>query len=271
MSEKKPNRKFAPPRKSLSQNFLIDVNISEKIAASLDSPDSAWVLEIGPGRGALTGFLIRRFAQVIAVELDDALAEDLPHLLQEPENLQVVHNDFLTMNLDQGLPCARSAGAVAGSLPYHITSPILFKIIDHRSCFREAVLMVQKEVGERLTANPGSRSYGIPSVILQLHADVEYLFTVPAHLFYPRPKVDSAVVHIRFTEERERQAADLQLFGSIVKGVFNQRRKMLRNTLSAFADPAILERLTLDLTRRPETLSVSEFIKLVNEIIRLKG
>ncbi len=247
-----------------SQNFLQDRNVAARIVDALGAGQQ--VVEIGPGPGTLTRYLVEKYRRVLAVEVDPDLAEQLPGRLGFPQNLQVLREDFLNLNLRGVLQEADGQSDIIGNIPYHITSPILFRILDFTGFLRRAVLMVQKEVGERITAAPGSKTYGIPSVLAQFHADSEYLFTVPAALFKPKPKVHSAVIRLCFHHEKEKQVADKKLFTQIVRHTFGQRRKMLRNTLSALFPKAILESVQIDLTRRPEGLSVEEFIRLANQI-----
>ncbi len=247
-----------------------DTNLAQKIVDALQLPEPAAVIEIGPGKGVLTRFLVRQVNRVWAVEVDAELAQALPEALGSPVNLQVVQSDFLKLDLQKFIePLTDYALGIIGNLPYHITSPILFKILDNFSLFRQAVVMVQKEVAERIASPPGSKVYGILSVLCQFYARVEYLFTVPAHLFYPRPRVDSAVLRFTFFPDAEKQVADPRLFRIIVRHSFGQRRKMLRNTLSNLFSSDILAQLDFDFSRRPETLSVEEFVDLTNRVSRI--
>jgi len=259
-------------KRRFSQNFLKDKNIARKIVNSVNIPAPVAALEIGAGTGMLTQYLVRSFPRVIAVEVDSQLVKMLSEKLGQPENLQVIQQDFLSVdlaNLIGILP--EGAKIVVGNLPYHITTPVLFKILDNHSFFRQAIFMVQKEVGQRIAATPGGKRYGILSVFSQLYAKVEYLFSVPAHLFYPKPGVDSGVIRLTFRQGRENIPLDIELFRTIVRGTFNQRRKMLQNTLSRLFPQTILNRLEIDLSRRPETLSVEEFIQLTDQIKKIKN
>ncbi|GAB4377487.1 MAG: 16S rRNA (adenine(1518)-N(6)/adenine(1519)-N(6)) -dimethyltransferase RsmA [Calditrichia bacterium] len=254
-------------RKRLSQNFLKDFNIARKIVSAISIPNPVVAVEIGAGQGILTRFLTKRVPRVIAIEIDSRLAESLAESLNNPANLKVISQDVLKLDFEEILPPEASRGAVIiGNLPYHITSPILFKLFDSASIIQQAVLMVQKEVGDRLVAAPGSKIYGILSVVSQFYAEVEYLFTVPAHLFHPAPRVDSAVMRLTFGKKEVHRGLDPELFRTIVRLTFNQRRKMLRNTLSRIYPQPILSQLKFDLSRRPESLSVDEFIELTNQI-----
>ncbi len=261
------NRKNA---RRWSQNFLTDKNIARKIVDSLNIQHSQVVLEIGPGQGILTQFLIQKADQVVAVEVDPQLSQTLPERLSYPQNLKVVHEDFLKMDIQTKLSeFSEYHKSIIGNLPYHITTPILFKILDYSYIFQEAVFMVQREVGERITASPGSKIYGIPSVLTQFYAHTDFLFTVPSHLFRPRPEVESGVIHLDFKPAAEQRLSDPQLFRKILKTTFGKRRKMLRNTLSELYSQTILDSIDFDLTRRPETCSVEEFVQLTNQLEKL--
>ena len=253
--------------KKLSQNFLQDTNIARKIVDSLEISDPSLVIEIGAGSGILTQFLVNKAQQVISIEIDTHLAENLAKQLGNPANLEIISCDFLKLDLKKiFLRFPDYHKIVIGNLPYHITSPIIFKVLDYAPSIEQAVFMVQKEVGQRLASRPGSKEYGILSVFCQLYSKVDYLFTVPAHLFFPAPKVESGVIRQIFKREAESCVENIELFRKIVRHTFNQRRKMLRNTLSILFSQIILSNVNIDLTRRPETLSVEEFTKLANQI-----
>lgn len=265
--------KTAKPRKRLSQNFLQDANIARKIVGSLRLSRSGVVLEIGPGTGILTRFLVQRKWQVLTIEYDSKLASELKASLNYPENLQVIEADILKTDVQEIMaPYKDLQKAVIGNLPYHITSPILFKLFDNAALFEQALFMVQKEVALRMTSQPGSKDYGILSVFCQYYSEPEFLFTVPSHLFYPKPTVDSGVVRLCLEGGFRWHLADVSLFRRIVRHTFNQRRKMLKNTLLNLFPKTILNDLDVDLSRRPETLTVAEFINLANRIHQsLKG
>lgn len=258
------------PRRRWSQNFLRDENIARKIVGAVQLPPPQTIVEIGPGRGALTRHLVELYPQVLAVEVDPDLVGALPETLGHPGNLKIIQQDFLTIDLQHLSEQARHRPLIViGNLPYHITSPILFRILDNAVLFRRAVFMIQKEVALRITASPNSKQYGILSVLTQYYAQTEYLFTVPASVFHPRPSVDSAVIRLDFPRPEGNKAADETLFRSIVRSTFNQRRKMMRNTLSKLISDTILERINFDFKKRPENLSVDEFVFLANQIHQL--
>ena len=247
------------PKKSLGQHFLTDLNIARAIAETLDKYTGMPVLEVGPGMGVLTRFLLAQGHDLTVVELDhesiEYLQENFPELKE-----RIVEKDFLKLDLSTLFP---GDFCVIGNYPYNISSQIFFKILDYKDRVPCCSGMIQKEVAERMAASPGSKTYGILSVLLQAWYDIEYLFTVPEHVFNPPPKVKSAV--IRMTRNRVRQlGCDERLFKQIVKTAFNQRRKTLRNSLRSLVgkECEILSETIFD--ERPERLSVEQFIGLTN-------
>jgi len=245
------------PKKHLGQHFLTDKNIAEKIVSCL-SDDFKTVCELGPGTGVLTEFLLQKNSidKLILVEVDRESIEYLNGHFKE-EKLQIIEANFIKMDLSQ---LHASPFALIGNFPYNISSQILFKVLEHRNLVPEVVCMLQKEVAERISAPPGSKTYGILSVLLQAWYDIEYCFTVNENVFFPPPKVKSGV--IRLVRNKKMQLdCDEQFFFKVVKTAFNQRRKMLRNALKAhfsFLNPEdeILE-------KRAERLSVDDFVRLV--------
>ena len=241
-------------KKSLGQHFLRDLGVAQRIAETIDS---GRVLEIGPGMGVLTQYLLRNpKIDLTAVELDH---ESVEYLNEWYPELKVIEADFLKMNLDELYP--EGEFSIIGNYPYNISSQIFFKVLEYKDRIPVCSGMLQKEVAERLASKPGKKAYGILSVLLQAWYDIEYLFTVDAQLFNPPPKVQSAV--IRLTRNRRRQLdCDEKLFKTVVKTAFNQRRKQLRNSLQVLAgkgNPILQEEL---FTKRPEQLGVEEFQKL---------
>jgi 16S rRNA (adenine1518-N6/adenine1519-N6)-dimethyltransferase len=264
------SRRASPPpraRKRFGQHFLEKPWV-DKVIASLDAtPDDAF-LEIGPGRGALTKPLAPRVREIVAVEIDRDLAATLPAEL--PTNVRIVQGDFLEVNLDQLLADIRLPARIVGNLPYNVSSPILFKLLeaaDEGRRFRDATLMLQKEVADRVAALPGTGDYGTLAIQVALLADVERVLTLPPGAFWPPPKVTSAVVRLRF-RPAVADVGDRKTFEKIVRGVFLQRRKTLANALRPVASalgrsaPELLERAGLDGSRRPEELTVAEMARL---------
>jgi 16S rRNA (adenine1518-N6/adenine1519-N6)-dimethyltransferase len=214
------------PRKSLGQHFLTDRNIIRKIVDSISAGSSHRIIELGAGTGALTEALTNRFDDIQAIELDRRAV----HILNERfSDLSVQHKDMLNLDWEK-LSLGKQKTHVAGNLPYHITSPILFDLLANRHLFSEATLMMQKEVAERLTAAIRTKEYGILSVQVQLMSLPEILFLVPPGCFTPPPKVESAVIRLKF-EKKPLRCSDKHL-KTVVRAAFNQRRKKLRNALS---------------------------------------
>jgi len=256
------------PRKSLGQNFLRDDRIARKIVDAVDPRPGDVVLEIGPGEGALTRHLHASGARLVLVELDERAVERLRQLY-EGSGIQILHQDVLTVDLDA---LAASAGTerlrVVGNIPYYITSPILFHVLDHRRRVRDLTMMVQREVARRLAAAPRTKAYGILSVFCQLFADVEVLFDVQPGSFHPRPDVISSVVRLAMLQRPRFAVRDEQFFRAMVRAVFGKRRKTLRNALRYFLhdDPAAAVGDASLLRRRPEDLTLEECVVLGNTL-----
>lgn len=257
------------PKKKWGQNFLQDKNIARKIVAALQAAPGTPVIEIGPGAGALTEFLLQTGAPYCGVEIDSRLAEGLRQRFSGCPNFTLVEADFLEWDLAAALrERPQTPGRVVGNIPYNITSPILFKLFDHADDLETAVLMVQKEVAERLIAPPAGKEYGLLAVNGQLFAEIKLLFRVPAARFFPRPRVDSAVIKLDFKKGVRAQFPDFQLFKTVLRHCFQHRRKMLRKSLSMLFPAAFVTTLDFDLTRRPEQLSIPEW-KALTELIHL--
>jgi 16S rRNA (adenine1518-N6/adenine1519-N6)-dimethyltransferase len=251
------------PRKGLSQSFLVDRRVSASIARAADLGPADAVLEIGPGLGILTRELLQRAGHVVAVELDAQLAPALPGLLGEPANLEVVHGDALALD-----PATLFPGPykVVANLPYHITSPLLLRLLGVPHPPTRLVVMIQKEVAERIAAPVGQLSY--LAVAVQLYAEPRIVRTVPASAFHPRPKVDSAVLRLDVRPAPAVAPEAPQALLQLVQAGFKQPRKQLRNSLAeglgckpADAE-ALLRRGAVDPARRPQTLSVAEWGQL---------
>lgn len=243
-------------KKNLGQHFLKDKVIAERIAGALTGNGYSSVLEIGPGTGILTGYLMQRgFPDFRVIEIDN---ESAYFLKENFTGLNIIRGDFLTMDLEKSFS---GKMAVIGNFPYNISTQILFTVLDYREKVVELCGMFQKEVAERICASPGNKTYGITSVLLQAFYTTEYLFTVSEHVFSPPPKVKSGVIRLIRNTVSD-LGCDEALFTRVVKAGFNQRRKTLRNSIkSAFA----LKNEDCDFFMlRPEQLSVSQFIKLTN-------
>lgn len=245
------------PKKALGQHFLTDLKIAEDIALTLSGYMDVPVLEVGPGMGVLTQFLLQEGHNLKVVEIDDESVDYLNKNFRELKD-RIIEEDFLQLNLDkvfEGKIC------VIGNYPYNISSQIFFKVLDYRDKVICCSGMLQKEVAERIAAKPGSKTYGILSVLLQAWYDIEYLFTVPEHVFNPPPKVKSGVIRLKRNNVTE-LGCNERLFKTIVKTSFGQRRKTLRNSMKGFF-PNDKDALNAEIFKlRPEQLSVAQFIEL---------
>ena len=254
------NNDLVRPKKALGQHFLVDLNIARKIVDSL-SDNHDLVIEVGAGMGVLTQYLIEnQLEKLQVVEIDKESVEFLKKRFPELEG-HLTLGDFLKCDLTSFR--AQQDIAVIGNFPYNISSQIFFQILKYRNSVSECVGMIQKEVAERIAAKPGSKTYGILSVLLQAWYDIEYLFTVHENVFNPPPKVKSAVIRLKRNNVKK-LGCDENLFVAVVKQAFNQRRKTLRNSLRPMIPADIIENEVFD--KRPEQLSVSEFVELVRSL-----
>ena len=265
------------PRKSLGQNFLVDANILDKIVQVAELDSETGVVEIGPGLGALTERLVERAGRVVAVEIDRELVTLLERKFAEEERLIIYNQDILQVALariiEQELGEFKKIKVVA-NLPYSITSPIIIKLLSEELALESITIMVQKEVAERLSAKPGGKEYGSLTVYVNYYAKVETSFQVSRHVFLPKPEVDSAVVQIFPRTERELEPVDEKLFFTVLRASFKHRRKTLNNNLQMELAGQVtrediiqaLDAAKIDGIRRAETLSLTEFIVLSNEI-----
>jgi len=267
------------PKKALGQHFLLHPHQARRIVKALELEGEDTVLEIGAGLGALTTFLTQTARRVIALERDPDLARFLQEdLFSETPEIEVVCQDVLEFDFNEASLAAGRPLAVVGNLPYQITSPLLFRLIEHIPAISRAVLMMQLEVGARLTALPGTKDYGILSVLGQYYFRVTRLFSLSPGNFFPPPQVDSVVVRL-LPEKPNPAAHDEALLHQLVKAAFGHRRKTLNNTLVARTETfglsleamrALLADLGIDLKRRGETLSVAEFVGISNKVTELQ-
>ena len=262
--------KKVKPKKFLGQHFLTDLGVAQRIADTVDACPDIPVLEVGPGMGVMTQFLMEKPRKLKVVEIDFESVSYLRRTYPQLED-DIIEDDFLTMRLDRtfdGHPFV-----LTGNYPYNISSQIFFKMLEYKHLIPCTTGMVQKEVAERMAARPGGKTYGILSVLIQAWYDVEYLFTVEPHVFNPPPKVRSAVIRLTRNDTRE-LGCDEDLFRRVVKTTFNQRRKTLRNNIRP-----LLSALNIDGTellkdevfnQRPEQLSVQDFVELTKKIETIK-
>ena len=255
-------------RKRFSQNFLRDPVVIDRLVEAIRPQPGDALVEIGPGQGALTSALLARGVALTAIELDRDLAAGLR--VRFPE-LNLIEGDALKQDFTA---LAARLGAsrlrLVGNLPYNISSPLIFHALEHASAIQDAHFMLQDEVVQRLAAAPGSKAWGRLGVMVQLHCDVQALFAVPPSAFTPEPKVNSRIVRLQPRPGPAGLPTDPQLFAEVVRAVFAQRRKTLRNTLKSYAEREALA-AQWDLSLRPEQLSLGDFVRLANDLAALKS
>lgn len=263
------------PQKRLGQNFLVDRNIMIKIADSCEIDDQQYLLEIGPGLGGLTQELARRSRGVLAVELDTHLEPVLTDLVRESGNVKVLFGDILKMDIESEADKAfRDSGfesyKVCANIPYNITTPIIFKLLEHCPRMTSATLMMQKEVGERLMARPGGKDYGRLTVMANYYARSEMIMHVSRKCFYPRPEVDSVVIKLTPQKRPAAGAGNEEVFIDFVRVAFQKRRKTIVNIASGYFGSnkmdtkARIEAIGLGVNMRPEVLSLQDIMTLVD-------
>jgi 16S rRNA (adenine1518-N6/adenine1519-N6)-dimethyltransferase len=261
------------PSKKFSQSFLIDTNVIKNIAAAGRILTEDIVVEIGAGIGVLTKNIAQIAKQVIAVEIDPHLVETLNDQLAGYSNIEIYFGDILNFDFQSIADKYNTKIKVIGNVPYNISSPVIFHLLSHRFFISGFTLMLQKEVVQRLVSLPSNKNYGVPSVLLQIYAEVEKLFDVPATCFYPQPKVESSIIRGVFREKPFIEPVDEPFFSRLVKAAFAHRRKMLINNLKnakflegllEVAIKEVLDAANIDSRRRGETLSLEEFVKLSN-------
>lgn len=267
-------------KKSLGQNFLTGSHYPGKIVESVAPKPGEPIIEIGPGHGALTGLLLDTGADLIAIELDADLVPVLEAKFGGFDNFRLLRADILEIDPCELVEPGRRARVVA-NLPYYISTPILQYLIAHRRCIAEAIVMLQREVVERIVAGPGSKDYGYLSVLIQFHCQTVKLFDVPPGAFRPAPKVVSSVLRMTILEEPKVPVQDQNLFLELIKVLFAQRRKTILNNLKSgwsrisavgeAAVPAVLERAGIEPGRRAETLSIAEIARLSDAVLAGSG
>lgn len=269
------NRYQIKPRKKMGQSFLIDQNVIRNIASLADINKNDILIEIGAGIGVLTENMAQHAGKLIAVELDYKLVEILKEKLAKYDNVAIHSGDILKYNF-YNIPRAENQKiSVVGNVPYNITSPVLFHLLSFRKIIKKFILMFQKEVVQRLVAAPGGKEYGVPSVILQMFADVQKMMDVQASCFYPRPKIESSIIKGIFLEKPVVELTDEDFFIRLVRDSFAQRRKMMINNLKKSKLLAnipeahirdVMTSVNIDPHRRGETISVEEFGILSNTL-----
>jgi len=256
------------PLKRFGQNYIHDKNIIKKIVREINPLPDDTILEIGPGRGALTELIYGKAEKFIAVEIDSRVIKDLGSKFP---NLQLIQKDFLKVDISTIIDSNKKKLRIIGNIPYNLTSSIIFKTIRNAELIEDAVLMVQNEVAKRMTAKKGSKDYGILTVLLNYFTDTQVCFKVSPNAFYPKPKVTSAVVHLSFKElsiSKEKR----EMYISIVKACFGNRRKTLKNSLSnSIFEELNFSKSGIDLSLRAEQLDVKDFLVLTEFALNQTG
>ena len=272
----KHNFKFS---KSLGQNFLIDDNVIDKIIAGSRLSETDKIIEVGPGIGTLTREMGKTAQNVVAIEIDKTLIPILKETLADLDNVEVVNEDILKVDI-QGLINEKLDGGpvkLIAKLPYYITTPIVMKFLEEDIPVTDIVVMVQKEVADRMNAKPSTKDYGALSVAVQYYCDTEIVAKAPRHMFVPQPNVDSIVIGLHVRSERKYKVDNEDIFFKTVKASFGQRRKTLLNSLGGLGFltkdqiKEALQAANIDAKRRGETLSIDEFANLSNEINKISS
>ena len=247
------------PKKHLGQNFLSDPSILIRIISAADVSPGDTIVEIGPGPGRMTRMLAERVKRLIAIELDRDLYQQLAGDFIAYRNVEIVHGDVLQFPFE-----ALDVFKVVANIPYYITTPIIFRLIEARRTLESMTLTIQKEVAQRIVAAPGSKDYGVLSISTQFHTEPELKFIIPKEAFRPMPKVDSAVIRMMMRKEPAVSVPDETVFFRVVKTAFSQRRKTLSNSLKPLSKDIkdVLHRAGIDPQRRPETMDLEEFAYL---------
>jgi len=267
----KYNFKFS---KGLGQNFIIDENIVEKILNGADISEDDVILEVGPGIGVMTKAMSERAKKVIAVEIDSTLIPVLEETLSENNNVKIINEDILKLDIKKVIEeeFDGKAPKVIANLPYYVTTPIIMRFLEESIPVEDIVVMIQKEVGERIDASPNSKAYGALSVAVQYYSETNIIAKVPRSVFMPQPNVDSIVIRLKILKSPKVELLDKNIFFKTVKAGFSMRRKTLLNTISSGFSmekelvKGILEDVGIDPKRRGESLSIYEFAELANRI-----
>jgi len=252
-------------RKRFGQNFLHDQNVIGRIIAAIDPQRQDHLLEIGPGQGALTQHLIESCQRLDTVELDRDLAAFLHKSYADKEHFKVYQQDILKFDLKQ-LSNAEKSLRIIGNLPYNISTPVMFYLLQFHGLIKDMTFMLQSEVVNRLSATTGNKNYGRLGLMIQYYCQVEHLFNVPSAAFTPKPKVSSAIVRLTPHQKLPVVARDVNCLQTVIRTAFNQRRKTLKNSLRTLISEQQLDELGLDLSLRPENISLADYVRISDGI-----
>lgn len=260
--------------KSLGQNFLVDSSVLSDIVNAAEITKEDTIIEIGPGVGTLTKELLKRAKMVYSIEIDSKLIPILKEELKDYDNFELINNDIMKINFNDIIKDKKPVKVVA-NLPYYITTPVITRLLKNNYDFKSIIVMIQKEVAERIAANPGCKEYGSLSVLVQYYCDVNIIRKVSSNCFIPKPEVDSAVIRLDKLEKTKVEPKDEKLFFNIVRASFNMRRKTLNNALKPLGfSKEIMENAfkasNIEPSRRGETLSLSEFKTLCDSIYEIR-
>ncbi len=254
------------PRKRFGQHFLIDHRIIQKIVSAINPKEDDQLIEIGPGRGALTKFILSRVAKLTVVELDRDLILGLKLLASDAHQIEVINEDVLNYDFSE-LTDESHTLRIVGNLPYNISTPLIFHLLDHKAVIKDMHFMLQKEVVDRLVATVGEKDYSRLGVMVQYHCQVQHLFDVSRHAFQPPPKVESAVVRLIPHNQLPYPAKDYQVFADVVRHAFMHRRKTIRNCLKDMISANDLVTLNIDPSLRPEQISLPQYVVIANKLV----
>jgi 16S rRNA (adenine1518-N6/adenine1519-N6)-dimethyltransferase len=253
------------PKKSLGQNYLIDENICRNIVDSFKISENDFIIEIGSGKGEITKYILQFSKNVVAVEIDK---NNAAHLNEKYPGLKLLNEDFLKSDLRKLIGSKINKIRIIGNIPYNITTNILFYLVDNRDIIKDAQIMMQEEVAQRIVASPGTKAYGILSVLLQVFCSPKLLFKVSRNCFYPKPNIDSRIVYFDFGKNQLEDISNIEFFRKFVRTSFGARRKTLRNTLKKLNIDTESTGIDFDFSERAERLDVKELIELSNDLYK---
>ena len=252
-------------RKRFGQNFLKDQNIIDRIIQTVNPLDDQHLVEIGPGHGALTKQLATSCAHLDCIELDRDLAAHLERTFKESNKVTIIQQDILKFDLSELTQKPKSL-RIVGNLPFNISTPVLFYLLKNHELIKDMTFMLQLEVVQRMTAQPGQKNYGRLGIMLQYFCELEHVFNVPSAAFFPKPKVSSAIVRLTPHRQFPVTARNVECLQTVVRTAFNQRRKTLKNSLKAIVSEEVLKQLPLDISLRPENLSLADYVLISDTI-----